>query len=418
MTRHILHVITGLETGGAEMALYRLIRASRGSQYGHTVIALTPGGGLYPRFVAAGIRVVELDMRRSPLSSLLRLFRLVRAVRPDVVQTWLYHADLLGGLAARLAGNRGIIWGVRTTDVDGGCARTTTLVRKLCAWLSRSVPRRIVCVAEAARRSHALIGYDAARMVVVGNGFDLAALAAGRSRRDCLRAQHAIQPEHIVVGTLGRFNLDKDHASFVKAAGLLAAQDPRLRFLMVGQDLDSGNLELMRWIRDTGHPERFVLLGERSDAAVCLSAMDIFCLSSRTEAFPNVVGEAMALGLPCVATDVGDVAMLMADTGVLVPKGDPPALARGVMRLVGLGAGYRDQLGWRARERIRTGFTVDCMRARFERLYEEVMEEVIARENSHVRIDRVSGSKPIRTPGGSQCCAQAHDRHDDQARPG
>lgn len=414
MTRQILHVITGLEVGGAEMALYRLICASSGGQYTHTVVSLTPGGGLQPRFLAAGIRVIVLDVRRAPLSNFMRLVRLMRALRPDVVQTWLYHADLLGGLAARLAGRRSLIWGIRTTDVDGGCARMTTLVRQLCAWLSHWIPQKIVCVAEAARRSHQLIGYDAARMVVVGNGFDLSLLKAAPAERDSLRAQCGFDPGHVVVGTLGRFNLDKDHASFVKAAGQLAARDRRLRFLMVGQDLDAANAELMGWIRATGCPERFVLLGERRDAPVCLAAMDIFCLSSRTEAFPNVVGEAMAMGLPCVATDVGDVAVLMADTGVLVPRADPAALAHGVARLAGLGAGYRAQLGWRARERIRTTFTVACMRERFERIYEELME----RENIHVRIDRFSGRGAVRAPGGRQRCAQAHDRHDDQARPG
>jgi glycosyltransferase involved in cell wall biosynthesis len=129
----------------------------------------------------------------------------------------------------------------------------------------------------------------------------------------------------------------------------------------------------MRWIDETGYADRFVLLGERRDVPVCLAAMDIFCLSSRTEAFPNVVGEAMAMGLPCVATDVGDVAVLMADTGVVVPKADPDALAQGVARLVALGPDYREQMGKRAKQRIRETFTMACVRQRFERIYENVL---------------------------------------------
>jgi glycosyltransferase involved in cell wall biosynthesis len=373
MTPHILHVITGLEVGGAEMALYRLILESRSSRYTHTVIALTPEGGMYERFLEAGIKLIVLDFRRAPFSQLLQLYRLMRALRPDVVQTWLYHADLLGGLAARLAGVKNVIWGIRTTDVDGGCARPTRLVRRLCAALSRLVPHTIVCVAEAARRSHSLVGYDAARMVVVGNGFDLAKLTASQLQRQALREQCGFDAGDIVLGTLGRFNLDKDHASFVRAAGQLARQHGRLRFLMVGKGLDATNADLLRWIGETGHADRFVLLGERTDVSVCLAAMDIFCLSSRTEAFPNVVGEAMAMGLPCVATDVGDVAVLMADTGVLVPKSDPEALARGISTLVELGPAYCEQMGQRARQRIHATFTMDCVRARFERIYENVI---------------------------------------------
>jgi glycosyltransferase involved in cell wall biosynthesis len=355
------------------MALYRLIRASRGSEYLHTVVSLIPGGGMYTRFVEAGIGLVVLDVRRSPWSHTLRLVQLIRTLRPDVVQTWMYHADFLGGLAARLAGNRNVIWGIRTTDVDGGCARTTAILRRVCAALSRRVPRSIVCVAEAARRSHSLVGYDKERMVVVPNGFDMTALRASNGQRHGLRAECGFAPDDVVLGTLGRFNLDKDHANFVQAAGRLAAGHPRLRFLMVGNDLVPDNPTLMRWIAATGHPERFVLLGERSDAAVCLAAMDIFCLSSRTEAFPNVVGEAMAMGLPCVATDVGDVGFLMADTGVIVPRADPEALASGIAGLVQSGPERRHQMGSRARERIQAVFSMDGARRRFESIYDNVI---------------------------------------------
>lgn len=373
MKRHVLHVISGLSVGGAEMALYRLILQFRDSQYDHTVVALTPGGGMIARFLDSGIRLFVLDVRHAPAAHFVQLYRLIRTLRPDIVQTWLYHADLLGGLAARLAGNRSVIWGIRTTDVNVGCARTTTLVRRACASMSRWVPHTIVCVAEAALRSHARVGYDLSRMIVVGNGFDLGALAASDVQRNELRARCGFGPDDIVVGTLGRFNLDKDHANFVQAAGKLAAVDDRVRFLMIGRDLDAGNEALVQWIRKTPHPDRFVLLGERSDIAVCLAAMDIFCLSSRTEAFPNVVGEAMAMGLPCVATDVGDVAALVADTGVIVPKADPDALARGVSALIARGPAHARQLGQRARQRIHAAYDMRCVRERFESIYDSVV---------------------------------------------
>ncbi len=294
-------------------------------------------------------------------------------MQPDIVQTWLYHADFLGGLLARLAGNRNVIWGVRTTDVNVGCARATSLIRYFCAALSHWVPHTIVCVADAARRSHFMIGYDPARMVVVGNGFDLAVLRSSHHERSQLRSQCGFNADHIVLGTVGRFNLDKDHANFVKAAGLLAANNDRLRFLMIGRDLDHANSDLMAWINETQHADRFVLLGERVDVAVCLAAMDIFCLSSRTEAFPNAVGEAMAMGLPCVATDVGDVAALMADTGLVVPKANPAALAQGISRLLALGADLRFQMGQKAKERIRATYTMVNVRQRFELLYENII---------------------------------------------
>lgn len=372
MTRHVLHIITGLAVGGAEMALYRLIVQSRGGDYTHTVISLTPEGGMRERFFDAGIILHVLDLRRSPLSQFLKLCRLVREIRPDIVQTWLYHADMLGGLAARLVGNRNIIWGIRSTEVAWGCSRHTTLVRKACARLSRWVPHTIVCVAEAARRAHTAIGYDAARMVVVGNGFDVSRLTATPAQRAELREQCGFGPDDIVIGTVGRFNASKDHGTFVRAVGLLARRHAHLRFLMVGKDLDADNRDLARWIAETGMRNRFVLLGERADVPVCLAAMDIFCLSSRMEAFPNVVGEAMAMGLPCVSTHVGDVAMLLADTGVIVPPGDPEMLAQGIATLLAMEPAQRASLGQRARARILAEFTMDRARRRFETIYNHI----------------------------------------------
>lgn len=373
MTRHVLHVISGLVVGGAEMALHRLILQSGGSDYAHTVIALTPEGGMRERFVEAGIRLIVLDVRRSPVKDFLRLCRLMREIRPDIVQTWLYHADFLGGLAARLAGIPNVIWGIRTTDVNVGCARSTAFVRRACAAMSRWIPHTIVCVAEAARHAHARIGYDAARMIVVGNGFDFSRLVATQEQKNQLRAQCGFGPQDIVIGILGRFNADKDHAGFVRAAGQLARSHDRLRFLMVGKNLDQDNRELMQWIGETGHAERFVLLGERSDVPVCLAAMDIFCLSSRTEAFPNALGEAMAMGLPCVSTDVGDVAAVMADTGVLVPKMDPGALAKGVAQLLAMATDDRALLGRSARARIHERFSMERTRMHFEDIYANVI---------------------------------------------
>lgn len=371
----VLHVISGLSVGGAEMALYRLITGSSGSEYTHAVVALTPDGALGPRLRDAGVELFTFDFKASPVGHFFELLALMRKRRPDIVQTWLYHADMFGGLAARLSGNRNVIWGIRTTELTAGDARITVAVRRICAWLSRWVPRTIVCVAEAARRSHVHVGYDAGRMVVVPNGFDLSRLVADKDEVDLLRRDCGFGASHIVVGTLGRFNASKDQHNFVRAAGLLAQEHEHLCFLMVGRDVDTGNAELMQWIAQTGHADRFILLGERSDVPVCLAAMDIFCLSSRAEGFPNVVGEAMAMGLPCVVTDVGDAAMLVADTGVVVPREDSRALARGVAGLLAMGNDARYRLGQKARARIRSEFAAERVRERFEAIYQRLTEE-------------------------------------------
>lgn len=366
---HILHIITGLTAGGAETALCRLIVCSQGSNYSHTVISLTSGGVMHRRFEEAGIKVRILDFKRSPILNFVKLVAHIHSTRPDIVQTWMYHADMLGGLAARLAGNRNIIWGIRTTDVPRG-ARAIAIISRLCAGISRWVPNTIVCVAEAARRAHMAGGYDGAHMVVIHNGFDLEPVPAALRRGSELRRAWGFDNDVTVVGTSGRFDSEKDHRNFVRAAGLLADRLERVRFLMVGSNLDTGNAELMRWIEDTGHVERFTLAGERSDALDCLAAMDIFCLSSRNEGFPNVVGEAMALGIPCVATDVGDAAVLVADTGVIVPKENPGALANGIAHLVESPPDVRRLLAEKAKSRIHSEFSIQRTCRRFEDVYQ------------------------------------------------
>ncbi|PWF48900.1 glycosyltransferase family 4 protein [Massilia glaciei] len=373
----IQHIIIALHTGGAELMLKRLIESHRGSGYEHSVISITGIGTIGHQLRECGIDVHAVGMSgtRGIPRALLHLVRLLRERKPDVVQTWMYHADLIGGLAARIAGNRNIIWGIRTTDVHAGGKRTTTLVRQMCARLSRWVPHMIVCAAQASRRSHAAIGYDDARMVVIPNGFDFTRMAASAEQRAGLRQACGFGAQHVVVGTLGRFNLAKDQQNFVRAAGLLASSHPQLRFLMVGRDVDAANAELANWIARTGHGERFVLLGERTDVPVCLSAMDIFCLSSRTEGFPNVVGEAMSMCLPCVVTDVGDARMLVADTGVVVPKEDSEALAGGVGQMLAMAPEARAQLGRLGRMRVNEEFSIERARERFEALYQRTIIE-------------------------------------------
>ncbi|MGP1615969.1 MAG: glycosyltransferase, partial [Pollutimonas bauzanensis] len=172
-----------------------------------------------------------------------------------------------------------------------------------------------------------------------------------------------------VLGSVGRYSAAKDHVSFIRAAGMLGREDKWLRFLLVGRDLTAHNPALMSLIDATGFPERFTLLGERADVAACMSAMDVFCLHSRTEGFPNVLGEAMCVGLPCVATDVGDAAVLLGETGLIVPADSVAELAGALLDMASRGAEQRKDLGARARLRIEQHFTLGHAVAKFETLY-------------------------------------------------
>lgn len=372
---NILHIITGLNIGGAETALKRLIESHQdNSDYCHSVISLTEVGEIGQQLQALGIEVQPLHLRSflGIPGIILRLVCLIRRCSPDIVQTWMYHADLLGGIASRIAGNRHVIWGVHNTAINPR-SRATLAGRRACACLSHWIPHTIVCVAEAGRKTHVALGYDATCIEVVPNGFNMPQLVAMKAQRQNIRMRLGYQGKEQVIGCVGRFDYMKDHENFVRAAGILAHKHPCLRFLMVGRGLDVSNSVLSAWIGKTGYASRFVLLGERGDVPACLSAMDIFCLSSRTEGFPLVLGEAMAMGLPCVTTDVGDAGLMLGDRGIVVPKENAEALAAGLEQLLLLTSDERILLGQQVRQRIQDKFTMSHTRERLEAIYNKII---------------------------------------------
>ncbi|MEW5695828.1 glycosyltransferase family 4 protein [Pseudomonas synxantha] len=371
----VTHVIVGLNIGGAELMLRRLCESfNSSSEDEHRVISLTDLGEVGALLRAHGVTVDTLGMRGAwdVFSAFNKLVRLLQSTKPDVVQTWMYHADLLGGLAARRVGVKAVIWGIRTTDVSKGGGRATIIIRRLCAWLSSSVPSVIICAAQASRASHVAVGYSPGKMTVIPNGFDLERLVAQPQERESIRSTQGIDEDDLVIGSLGRYNQVKDHSSFVKAAGLLAARFAHVKFLMVGRDVDHANSALMAEIAATGCPDRFVLLGERRDVPACFKAMDIFCLHSVTEGFPNVLGEAMSMALPCVTTDAGDAAFLLGENGFVVPIQDPPALAEALAQIAGATAAERTAMGQGAYMRIVENFTMKCTEHKFRAIYDRL----------------------------------------------
>lgn len=370
----ITHIITGLYTGGAEIMLLRLLEHTDRTRFEPEVIALTGAGPVADKIRALGIPVRILGMRRGipdPVG-MLRLSGILRRSRPDVVQTWLYHADLIGGLAARIAGIRAIAWGIHNTDLDPRRSKRTTIATaRLCARLSHRIPQRIVCVAESGKAVHAALGYDTSRFVIIPNGFDTGRFHPDPSARSSVRAELGIPADTPLVGLFARFDPQKDHENFVGAAAILVKLGSPAHFLLAGTDITPKNHDLIAWITAAGLEDRFHLLGPRDDVPRLLAALDVCALSSRFgEAFPLVIGEAMACGVPCAATDVGDSGLLIGDTGRIVLPAAPDALARACHELLSLPHTERTALSAAARARITANYEIGAIAEEYAALYE------------------------------------------------
>jgi glycosyltransferase involved in cell wall biosynthesis len=373
----LTHVITSLNMGGAEMMLYRLLKHIDRDRFENQVICMIPPGEVGESIRDLDIPVISLGMRSgSPsLTALIRLCRLFHDEKTALVHTWMYHADLLGGLAGLLTGIP-VIWGIRNTSLDPAFVKKSTIrVAHLNAWLSKWIPQRVVVCSDEARNQHIKIGYAASKFVTIPNGFDLDIIYPDAAARTFIRKQIGLNPDGLLIGQVARFDPLKDHQNFTKAAGLFLNQNSQTHFLLCGGGITWENEPLKMWINSTGSPSNFHLLGQRTDIPQIMNSLDICTLSSSGEAFPNVLAEAMACGVPCVATDVGDTAYLIGDTGLTVLPGDPSALAAGWEQLLQLSVDERRSLGDRARQRIQQHFRIDQIAHRYEALYQQMAGE-------------------------------------------
>jgi len=371
MKIRVAHVITGLSRGGAENVLYRLI-AAQGNSREFSVISLTDDGVFGERLRELGVDVTCLHMRSnlpSPLA-FLKLVRILRRTKPDVVQTWMYHSDLIGGLAARLAG-RPVCWGIHHSHLARDKNKVSTLrVVRICALLSRVIPFAIISCSRRAITVHRAVGF-AEKFVQIPNGLNLEEFVPDAARGNATRRQLGVPNEAKIVGHVGRADPQKDHSNLIAAFEKIAHRFPEARLLLVGQGLQRGNPYLEGLLVNSGVSERIIALGPRDDVPALMSAMDLFVLSSAGEAFPSVVVEAMASGVPCVVTDVGDTAEIVGDTGWVVPSEDSKALAGALAQALGERAEDLFRRGSLARQRVVENYDVAQMVAAYRSVWDE-----------------------------------------------
>jgi glycosyltransferase involved in cell wall biosynthesis len=369
----VVHVITGLDQGGAEAMLEKLLLAARrcDPQIAQVVVCLGRSGVVGDRMRRAGFEVEFLGLRRRlSFAPLLRLVELVKP--PAVVQTWLWHADLAGGLCARVAGNTRVVWNLRNSMPELPSTKLSSrAVALLCGGLARWVPAKIICNSRAALQAHVAIGYDAGKCVIVPNGFDLRQFCASVAARDQVRAGWRAAAGELLVGMVARVDPQKDHSTFIRAAASVAECIPAVRFVLVGSGVTT-DPKISGLLRQLSLEKSFILEERREDIPDVMSALDLFCLASRSEGFPNVLGEAMACAIPAVATDAGDAREIIADDRLLCEVGSHAGLAACMRYVLSLSSNERRELGLAQRRSVEERYDIENVWRRYRALYESL----------------------------------------------
>jgi glycosyltransferase involved in cell wall biosynthesis len=355
--------------------LYKLLQAADKSKFSFRVVSLSDDGPMGARIRSIGVPVHTFDL--SPRFGLpaeaARLKKQIQDFQSDLLQGWMYHGNVVAALISKiLPETPRVVWNVRHSLYDiSHEKRLTRWMIRLGALLSR-VPEAIIYNSNTSAEQHEAIGYDGVGRIFLPNGFDVEIFRPRSEMDQDIRARFEIPDSAFVVGHVARYHPMKDHSGFLRALAHTREQTDAVdvRGLLIGRNVDTDNGNLTSDIEDLNLEGHVHLAGQRDDIPQLMRAMDLFVLSSAYgEGFPNVLGEAMACGVPCVTTDVGEAAKIVGDAGLVVPPRNSEALANALAQFAQTEPEKYQVLAQRARQRIVTQYSIEAVAERYTRLY-------------------------------------------------
>lgn len=361
--RTIALFIPSLETGGSERQLLEVARGLKATGLDVVIITIYDSGSFEQEVnCIPDVRLIKLG-NTGAFTVATRLLKTIRREQMDIVYGFMSVAQCYSLIVKLVRPRTTLIFRIGDSISLSQCFRQENLKSVLLDILLRICRPLVRCYIFNSYAGRALkgTGLPDARCCVVHNGIDTDKFRPDRAGREAVRRELGVGRETCVIGCVGRFSIYKDHDTFIAAAGLIHARTSEVLFLMIGDERGALGVRARDLVKRLGLESCFVFLGARSDVEKLMPACDIGCSSSQTEGFPNVIGEFMACGMPCVVTDVGDSKYVVGDTGFAVEKSDPKALAEGLGRMMRLSAGERGLLGLKARERIINCFSTSRM---------------------------------------------------------
>ena len=369
----VVHIITGLGDGGAENTLYKICKYN--IDHKHIVISLKGPGKYYFLLKKIGIKVYCLNVKFYSIYKFFFLIKIIRHLKPDIIQTWLVHADFIGGIAARLSGIKNIIWNIRYSNFKIGKAKLITiLIIKILARLSFLIPQSIIVVSKRAKKIYENEGYDKSKIIFIPNGYDLSILKPNSLKKKTFRKKIKIKKRIPLIGNVARFDPKKDHFNLLNALALIRDKNINFFCVLVGSNIDKNNILLTSKIKKLKLSNHIKLLGKNDDILSVMNGLDIYVQSSSYgEGFPNVVAESMACKTPCIVTDVGDASFIVGKTGWLVLPNNPIDLAKAIEKAIN--EIYSKDWDIRcdtARLRVKENFDINKMLRSYNKLWNKV----------------------------------------------
>ena len=357
----IVHIITGLKDGGAENLLYKICKHDHLNN--HIVISLISGGKYFLLLKKMSIKVYCLDMKFYSVLSFFYLIRLLRALKPDIIQTWLVHGDFIGGIAARLAGIKKIVWTILYSKLDASIEKKRTiLLIKILAKLSHVIPKVIVVISKASQKNCYKLEYHRKKIRLIFSGFDLSYFKINKLQKLNFRKKNKIKKKTPIIGIVARYHPVKDHKNLLNALSIIRSKNIDFSCIFVGSNMNKKNKILYNKIKRL-HLDKYIkLLGPKNNIPQIMNGLDVNILCSKSEGFPSVIVEAMACGTPSIVTDVGDSALIVGKTGWIIPSKNSIKLASAIEKALSeIGKNNWIKRCNQARLRVKNNFEINKM---------------------------------------------------------
>ena len=372
MSIKILHIISGLNDGGAESLLFNFLCNSENNI--NFVISLK-GKGKYGEMIERkGIKIFYFNFAfdLSLISNFIGLTKIIRLIKPDIVQTWLYHADLLGGCAAYLANSKNIFWGIHHGSLDKNINKFSTIfIAKINSFLSYFIPRKIVVCADSSKFMHIKKGFSKQKFITIENGIDLNKFKRSPKERSFFRNKINIKSDETLYGTVARFHPIKDHITLIKSIFRLKNAGYKFKYLLIGESINNKNKLLNELIKKYGLEEIIILIEKEENISLVMNAIDLHVLSSKSEALPMVILEAMGCGTPCISTNVGDVKNLILDKNLVVETSNQLELFNAMRIFSDLDQKNKKKLSISVEKHIKENYSLENMTAKYLNLYQK-----------------------------------------------